>query len=351
MKKWIALLLATCSLSMFVAACTQSGGDSVEYSTIENSDPNKTAFSKEEENWFTSAVGFVIPYIQNERYKIEKYEGYDGNLMAYENGLLFYAEGLTEESCAQYVVDLKGDENYNFEYPQDGYYYFSRFVNNEDAYFIKVREIWIKTSFALEVYVYSYTFEEIESAESESESSASSEENIPVQPTVGFKYEKEGRDSYSIVGFYGDEDGVVEIPDTYNGLPVRYIRGNAFYRREDIKELIVSDNIYSIEGNAFMLCCNLEKVTLGSGLEVIDQQVFFGCEKLEGITIPASVTFIGSGAFRDCTGLKSVVLENPEGWYTTSNLHKPFPLADMSNANTVAKYFTETYTSVAWRNE
>ena len=71
-------------------------------------------------------------------------------------------------------------------------------MNNEDAYFIKVREIWIKTSFALEVYVYSYTFEEEESmeADSEGESADSSEENIPVQPTVGFKYEKEGRDSY-----------------------------------------------------------------------------------------------------------------------------------------------------------
>ena len=309
-----------------------------------------TEFTAEEEDKFLSAFGFVIPFIQNTSYRVEEYEGYNGDLMAYENGLVFVAEGLTEEDCEAYVDNLKNDENYSFEYPQDGYYYFSRLVDDQ-AYFVKVEYYWMKTQFGLTVYAYSYTFEEPDSSDTATDSESSdTSTDIPDEPTVGFKYEKH-RDSCSIIGFYGDEDGIVEIPEFYEGLPVCYIRGNAFNGREDIVELIVGDNVYSIEGNAFMLCCNLEKVTLGNSLTLIDRQAFFGCEKLEEITIPATVTFIGAGAFRNCTALKSVVLENPAGWHTSSNLHKDFPVEEMSNAETVATYLTETYVSEGWMKD
>ena len=101
-----------------------------------------------------------------------------------------------------------------------------------------------------------------------------------------------------------------------------------------------------------MLCSNLEKVTLGNSITLIDMQAFLGCEKLQEITIPASVTFIGSGAFRNCTQLKSVVLESPEGWCTSDDVfNRPFPIEDMSDAETVAEYFTDTYVRVAWIKE
>ena len=167
--------------------------------------------------------------------------------------------------------------------------------------------------------------------------------------TVGLVYEKDGKDSYSVVGFLGDEDGIVEIPDYYKGLPVRYIRGNAFYGAEVITELIVGDNVLVIEGNAFMLCSNLEKVTLGNSLTLIDMQAFFGCEKLEEITIPATVTFIGFNVFKNCSQLKSIIFESPEGWYIRGDINKiHFSADDMSDAETVVKYFTDTYVSNAW---
>ena len=135
-------------------------------------------------------------------------------------------------------------------------------------------------------------------------------------------------------------------------MPVRYIRGNAFYGAEVITELIVGDNVLVIEGNAFMKCSNLEKVTLGNSLTLIDMQAFLGCEKLETITIPATVTFIGSGAFKKCSRLKSVILGNPEDWCISSDVYnRPFPTEDMSDAETVAKYFTDTYVGVAWLKE
>ena len=355
MKKAIGLFLAICMCGASLTACGQFGaGDSSVSQTesfvnSENSGDKgtATAFSPEEEDRFLSSFGFVPPFITNNKYRVEEYEGYDSDLMAYENGLLFLAEGLTQEDCEQYMKDLKEDENYSFEYPQNGCYYFTRSINNGDVYFVKVTHNWIKTSFALEVYVYSYTFEDIESSDTETDSESSdTSEDTPDVPEFGFEYEM-GRSSCSIVGFYGDEDGIVEIPDTYQGLPVQSICGNAFYGAEEITELIVGDNVLAIEGNAFMFCSNLEKVTLGNSLTVIDMQAFMGCEKLEEITIPATVTLIGSGAFRNCTSLKSVILESPEGWCTSSNLHKPFPIEDMSNASTVAEYLTETYVGVA----
>lgn len=351
MKREIAVFLAVCTLSAVFTACGKTGGESsVNSGVSESSDignnGNKTAFSEEEEGRFQSAFGFVIPFIPNGSYRVKEYEGYNGDLMAYENGLAFYAEGLTQEACEQYVKNLKEDENYSFEYPQDGYFYFSR-----NGYFVKVCHYWMKTGFGLDVYVYSYTFEENENSEesTEEENSSSEEQEEPIR--TGLQYEQHKDGTYSVIGFYGDEDGVVEIPDTYNGFPVRYIRGNAFYGQECITEVIVGDNVYSIEGNAFMHCCNLEKVTLGNSLELIDMQAFLGCEKLEEITIPASVTFIGNSVFRDCTRLKSIVLEDPNGWCTTSNLHKPFPVEDMSNPSTVAKYFTDTHAGKGWRKD
>lgn len=344
------LCLAFCT-GLF--ACDNGADNSAASSESQRSNTHDggvyTDFTAEEELWFTSSFGFVIPFIQNTGYAVKDYEGYNGDLRAYENGLVFIAEGLTEEDCKEYVENLKDDENYSFEYPQDGYYYFTR-----DGYFVKMQHYWMKTCFGLTVYTYSYTFENIDSSDSatfgeSSETSADASVNTPDEPTTGFKYEKHGDGSYSIIGFYGDEDGIVEIPDTYNGLPVRYIRANAFYGAEEITELIVGDNVWVIEGNAFMRCYNLEKVTLGSSLTLIDMQVFLGCEKLEEITIPATVTHIGSGAFRNCTQLKSVVLESPEGWCISSDVYnRPFPVEDMSNAKTVAKYFTDTYVGVSW---
>jgi hypothetical protein len=197
------LCLAFCA--NFVA-CNGNGTPSAFLSESVNISSNDapqeyTSFSQEEENRFLSSFGFVIPFIQNSSYRVEDYEGYNGDLMAYENGLVFIAEGLTEEACKDYVDNLKNDENYSFEYPQDGYYYFSR-----EGYFVKIEYYWMKTCFGLTVYTYSYTFENVDSSSSEEDSSDSSSADIPDTPKFGFEYEKHS-DSCSIIGFYGDEVG------------------------------------------------------------------------------------------------------------------------------------------------
>lgn len=305
-----------------------------------NSSTNYTKFTKEEENRFESNFGFVIPFIENNNYYVNKYKGYNDDLQAEENGLMFVVEELTVEECESYIQLLKDNESYNYEYRQDTYYYFSR-----NDFFVKVN-YYLETNYILEVFVYSYKFNEQTNSSSSIESSTieSSSDN---QTIYGFKYEKHS-DSYSIIGFYGDEDGIVEIPDYYNALPVCYIRANAFYRQECITEVIIGNNVTVIEGNAFMHCYNLEKVTLGNSLEVIDINVFLGCSQIKEIVIPSSVKSIGYNTFYDCYKLKSITLEDPNGWYTNDNIHKTYPVEDMSNAKTVAKYLTDTHVNHTW---
>lgn len=307
----------------------------------------KTAFTNEEESRFQALFGFVVPFIATYRYRVETYEGYNADLCAEESGLAFFAETASEDECKAYLENLRDDENYNYEYREGNYHYFSR-----DGYFVKVSYYRQATAYELAVFAYSYRFEDNGSADSSVDSSSapgSDSSSEFQQPEFGFEYEKDRDNSYSIIGFYGDEDGIVEIPDFYNGLPIRYIRANAFYAQESIVELIVGNSVWIIEGNAFMLCSNLQKITFGNGLELIDMQAFFGCESLEEVAIPASVTFIGSGAFGNCVRLKSIALADPNGWARSADAFKKvFPAEEMSNAATVAEYFTETYKGSAW---
>lgn len=312
-----------------------------------------TDFSKKEKELFNSSFGFVIPFVKNKSYEVSEHHGYDYDLEAYEDGLSFIATGLSEEECEDYRALMNGDENFSYEYKNYGYYYYIR-----DEYFVKLGYFPEEVDYTLEVYVFSYRFigggdgnEDGGNGDGGNGGNEDGGTDDGVTQTTGIVYERLGNE-YEIVGFLGDEDGVVEIPDTYNGLPVCHIRGNAFYGKADIVEVIIGKNVQSIEGNAFMFCSNLEKITLGEKVEVIDMQAFLGCVKLKEITIPQSVVFIGSGAFRDCMGLKSVTLLAPDGWCTSDDVFNiPFPVEDMSDDEKVAEYFTDTYVRVGWLKE
>ena len=96
-----------------------------------------------------------------------------------------------------------------------------------------------------------------------------------------------------------------------------------------LEEIILPDNITSIEKRAFQNCTKLVSITLPSTVTSIGKMAFcncdelksvtisgdlmsigvscFGmCEKLESINIPNSVTSLGTRAFYSCSSLKSV---------------------------------------------
>lgn len=86
---------------------------------------------------------------------------------------------------------------------------------------------------------------------------------------------------------------------------LREIRGDAF-SHTGIKDITIPSSVTKIGQYAFYGCDSLENVKLNEGLETIDHAVFEDCP-LKYVIIPASVKEIGIGAFEkstiDCTPL------------------------------------------------
>ena len=76
-------------------------------------------------------------------------------------------------------------------------------------------------------------------------------------------------------------------------------------------ELVIDDNIVSIDDSAFSDCSALTSITIPEGVTDISGYAFFGCSGLKSIRIPKSVTSIGVRAFSCCSGLTSIHI--PEG--------------------------------------
>ena len=80
--------------------------------------------------------------------------------------------------------------------------------------------------------------------------------------------------------------------------------------REQIRSVVIRDDIYAIGDCAFFGCESLTSVTIGKSVTVIGDGAFMDCRGLTSVTVPDSVTTIGDGAFRYCKGLTSVTIPN-----------------------------------------
>lgn len=115
--------------------------------------------------------------------------------------------------------------------------------------------------------------------------------------TSGLKYKLTGN-SYSVVGILDTNTRKeIVIPETYNGLPVDAIGGNAFEGAKSIKSITLSENVTSIGDYAFK-----------------------GCESLRTIHLN-KVNAIGNGAFRGCKSLQFIdVSEENENFSVVDNV-------------------------------
>lgn len=122
--------------------------------------------------------------------------------------------------------------------------------------------------------------------------------------------------------------GNVEIPETYNGLPVsaigsfegssitgisipasvKTILGNAFCGCTALTGITVPDTVEQIYYQAFMDCTNLSDVKLSAGLKNLGNSLFQNCTSLKKITVPEGVESIYSATFRGCSALTEITL-------------------------------------------
>lgn len=98
-----------------------------------------------------------------------------------------------------------------------------------------------------------------------------------------------------------------------NSNPLSYAH-HLFIGGEEIKDLVIPNNVTSIGLGAFYYCSGLTSVTIPSSVTSIGPDAFRYCSALTSVTIPNSVTSIGYSAFLNCSGLTSV----------TSEIQKPF---------------------------
>ena len=149
---------------------------------------------------------------------------------------------------------------------------------------------------------------------------------------------------YSVTDCDTAASGSLEIPSTYNDLPVTSIRGYAFLNCTSLESITIPDSVTLIGDVPFGRCSSLtsinlsnanayytanngvlfnknedtlitypagksgEEFTVPDSVTSIAMGSFYGCSSLTSVTIPDSVTSIGEGAFSLCSSLTSITI-------------------------------------------
>ena len=88
-----------------------------------------------------------------------------------------------------------------------------------------------------------------------------------------------------------------------------YIIGEyMFHKCTNLENIILPENITSINNSAFAYCENLKSIKFTQSISFIGNEAFGWCDGLVSITIPANVKSIGAKAFYSCDNLNDVTI-------------------------------------------
>ena len=108
--------------------------------------------------------------------------------------------------------------------------------------------------------------------------------------------------------YISDLNAWCNIVFDYDSNPLHWAH-HLYLNGEEIKDLVIPNNVTAIGSRAFSGCSNLSSVMIPNCVTSIGLCAFEDCTGLSTITIPNSVTSIGGAAFWNCTGLTSVFLQ------------------------------------------
>ena len=139
----------------------------------------------------------------------------------------------------------------------------------------------------------------IKSTDPSSKSSSKYKES----PEKDFEFRLEG-ESVVITKYIGNLDKV-GVPEKIQGQPVIAIGTAAFYKIENVKEVVLPNTIQSIDQSAFQEASKLAKINIPETVTSIRAGAFRNTS-LQEVTIPTSVTTIGVQAFVWCLKLEKI---------------------------------------------
>lgn len=105
--------------------------------------------------------------------------------------------------------------------------------------------------------------------------------------------------------------------DSWLGTSVRFIipksviaiKSNAFLDFSNtIEELIIPNNVKSIERKAFDTCTGLKKIVIPKSISKICEETFNGCTSLKKVVLSEGLEEIERLAFKDCTSLEKIYI-------------------------------------------
>ena len=112
-------------------------------------------------------------------------------------------------------------------------------------------------------------------------------------------------DVYYLLGYAGTDTALI-LPESYNGQSYE-IYPYAFYSRDDLTSIVISDGVTDIGEQAFFNCSGLTNVELPNNSIHIGEWAFGYCSGLTSIVIPESIADIDDLAFDQCNKLIEVI--------------------------------------------
>lgn len=110
-------------------------------------------------------------------------------------------------------------------------------------------------------------------------------------------------------------DSVINIPSSYEGLPVTKIATNLFNNNQDIHTVNLPSTLKYIGDQAFYAAGNIKSITLNEGLLEIGSWAF--CHSgITSIALPGSIEIIGNSAFLWTMTIYCEAEEKPLGWHS-----------------------------------
>lgn len=137
------------------------------------------------------------------------------------------------------------------------------------------------------------------------------EEDIEIGDTVadeslGLKFSMAEDGCYTASANKLNEKKKIDIPTSYNGIPVKKIDLAGFADYTTLEEITIPESIINIGTAAFKGCTSLKKIIIPDSVESIGSNAFEGCLSMFDLILGKSLVTIGNEAFKGCYGLSEI---------------------------------------------